>query len=41
MKAPTYILKRIYLERNKQKEYASHLQRLDTINNSANDVGKK
>lgn len=31
MKAPTYILKRIYLERNYDREYENHKNKLDEI----------
>lgn len=31
MKAPTYILKRVYLERNSEREYKNHQQRLERI----------
>jgi hypothetical protein len=31
MKGNTYILKRIYLERNQEREYKNHVKRLEKI----------
>ena len=31
MKANAYIVKRVYIERNSQREYESHLERMKTI----------
>lgn len=34
MKAPTYILKRVYLERNQERELRNHEKRLEEIKSS-------
>jgi hypothetical protein len=40
MKADRYILKRIYLERNQQREYKSHQKRLEEIKNNPTELKK-
>lgn len=41
MKAPTYILKRTYLESNMEKEYQKHISKLDFIKKSKININSK
>ena len=41
MKAATFILKRVYLERNQQRELENHLKKLDEIKNYNGNVKGK
>lgn len=40
MKGNTYILKRIYLERNVERDYQQHLKRLGRINTQPKNISK-
>ena len=41
MKSNNYILKRIYLERNAERFYQQHLQRLNQINSQPKNISKQ
>ena len=41
MKAPKYIIKRIYLEKDQAREYGWHMKRLDDINEKPSEINSK
>jgi len=41
MKGDTFILKRVYLERNAEREYLQHVKRLEKIKTQPTNLHKK